>query len=75
MLRVRGLIRPTPFDCASADAAYGEKRLLNWHNQAILPSNGRPLGECRLMFNVDWKFKVNGAKKSDEHVCVEDTRE
>ena len=48
MLRVRGLIRPTPFDCASADAAYGEKRLLNWHNQAILPAKGRPLGECRF---------------------------
>jgi hypothetical protein len=35
----------------------------------------RPALLGALMFNVDRKFKVNGAKKSDEHVCVEDTRE
>lgn len=28
-----------------------------------------------LTFNVNWKVKVNGAEKSDEHVCVEDTKE
>ena len=46
--RVRGRIRPPPGVCATKDTAQGKKRLFNWRNQAILPSNGGPLGECRL---------------------------
>ena len=46
--RVRGPIRPAPGVCATADVARGEKRLFNCRNQAILTSDGRPLGECRL---------------------------
>jgi hypothetical protein len=48
MLRVRGLIRPALGAYATAHAARGEKRLLNWQNQALLPSSGKPLGEFRL---------------------------
>jgi len=48
MMPVRGPIRPAPGVCETADAARGEKRLFNWRNQAILPSDGRPLGECRF---------------------------
>ena len=47
-LRVHGPIRPTSGVCAIADAAWGEKRLFNWQNQAILASDGTPLGECRV---------------------------
>jgi hypothetical protein len=36
MLRVRGLIRPTQGVCTTADAARGEKRLLNSHNAGEL---------------------------------------
>ena len=42
------VIRQAPDVHAAADAARGEKCLFNWHNQAILPSNGRPLKECRI---------------------------
>jgi hypothetical protein len=47
-LRVHGPIRATSGVCAIADAAWGEKRLFNWQNQAILASDGTPLGECRV---------------------------
>ena len=47
-LRVHGPIRPTSGVCAITDAAWGEKHLFNWQNQAILASDGRPLGECRF---------------------------
>lgn len=46
-LRVRGPIRPAPGVCATADAARREKRLSSGQDQAILTSDGRPLGECR----------------------------
>ena len=46
-LRVHGPIRPTSGVCATTDTAQGGKRLFSWHNQAILPSDGWPLGECR----------------------------
>jgi hypothetical protein len=49
MLRVHGPIRRAPGVCATTDAALGGKRLFNWHNQAILPPSGRPLGECRTI--------------------------
>jgi hypothetical protein len=48
MLRVWGPIRTTSGVCATTDAAWGAKRLINWRNQAILTSNGRPLGESRF---------------------------
>jgi hypothetical protein len=47
-LRVRGPIRPVPGVCATADAARGEKSLFSGQSQAILTSDGRPLGECRF---------------------------
>jgi hypothetical protein len=31
-----------------AGAARGGKRLISWRSQAILTSEGRPLGECRF---------------------------
>jgi hypothetical protein len=49
ILRVHGPKRPTSGVCATTDAAQGEKRLFNWQNQVILTSDGRQLGECRLM--------------------------
>ena len=52
MLRVRGSILSAPRVCATADAARDEKQLFSGQNQAILPSNGRPLGECRFK----WAF-------------------
>ncbi len=45
---VCGLIRLTPGVSATAETARGEKHLLSAQDQAILPSSGRPLGECRL---------------------------
>ena len=48
MLRVYGPICPTSGDCATTDDARGGKRLISWRSQAILTSEGRPLGECRL---------------------------
>ena len=44
----RGLTHPKPRDCASQSAIQSEKRLISRPRQTILPSNGRPLGECRL---------------------------
>jgi hypothetical protein len=35
----------------------------------------RPALLGALPFNINWKFKVNSTKKSDEHVCIEDTKE
>ena len=46
-LRVHGPIRPTSGVCATTETAQGEKHLFDWQNQAILKSDGRPLGECR----------------------------
>jgi hypothetical protein len=48
MMRVCGPTRQAPGVCATTDTAQGEKRLFNWQNQAILTSDGMPLGECRL---------------------------
>lgn len=48
MLRVYEPIRSTSGACATTVAARGEKRLIRWRSQAILTSEGRPLGECRL---------------------------
>jgi hypothetical protein len=47
MLRVYGPFRPTSGVCATTDAARGGKRLISWRSEAILTSDGRPLGECR----------------------------
>jgi hypothetical protein len=47
-LRLRGPIQPVPAVCATDAAARGEKRLSSGQTQAILTSDGRPLGECRL---------------------------
>ncbi|MEO3477962.1 hypothetical protein AAFO90_09815, partial [Phaeobacter sp. CAU 1743] len=44
-------IRPAPGVCATADAARREKRLSSGQNQAILTSDGRPLGECRFQWH------------------------
>ena len=53
--RLRRLIRPVPAACATKDAGWGEKCLSSRQNQAILTSEGRPLGECRskLLNSVD----------------------
>ena len=48
MTRAHGPIRTTVGVCATADAAWGRKRLISWRNQAKLPSDSRPLGECRI---------------------------
>ncbi len=48
ILRVNGLIRPTPGAFATASTARRAKRLLNWQNAANLTSGGRPLGEFRI---------------------------
>ena len=47
---VRGPIHPAPVVCATAEdaAPRGEKRLFQRAKSAILTSDGRPLGECRL---------------------------
>jgi len=42
-----GLIRAVSAACAASDAAQGEKHLSGGRIQAILTSEGRPLGECR----------------------------
>jgi hypothetical protein len=48
MLRVYGPICPTSGVCATTDPARGGKRLISWRIQAILTSEGTPLGECRF---------------------------
>lgn len=45
--RLRGLIRPVPAACATAEAGRGKKCLYSEQIQANLASDGRPLGECR----------------------------
>jgi hypothetical protein len=47
--RSRGSIRPTRVVSATADTARGKKRLIRWPRWAILRSNGKPLGECRVI--------------------------
>lgn len=49
MMRVRGSARPHSGVLTSADTAQGENRLFKGQNQAILTSDGRPLGEFRRM--------------------------
>ena len=51
---LRGLIRPVFAACAASDAAQGEKHLSGGRIQAILTSEGRPLGECRLIGEHKW---------------------
>lgn len=51
--RSRGSIRPIRVVSATADTARGKKRLIGWPRWAILRSNGKPLGECRL--EVKWQ--------------------
>jgi len=46
--RSRGSIRPIRVVSATADTARGKKRLIGWPRWAILRSNGKPLGECRI---------------------------
>ncbi len=48
MLRVHSMIRRAPSAWATTDTAQGEKCLFNRQNQAILMTDGSPLGECRL---------------------------
>ncbi len=48
MLRVHSMIRRAPSVWATTDTAQGEKCLVNRQNQAILMTDGSPLGECRL---------------------------
>ncbi len=48
MLRVYRPIRPTSGACVTTDTTQDEKRLFKGQNQAILTSDGKPLGECRL---------------------------
>ena len=70
-LRVRGPIRPAPGVCATADTAQGEKRLFNWQNQAILTSDGRPLGECRINHGVDGcEGRVSWITENHRHDCI-----
>ena len=49
MLRLRGPIHPQSSVPATADDAWSGKLLICRQNFAILPSSGRPLGECRLI--------------------------
>jgi hypothetical protein len=49
MMRVFGPIRPNSSVWAHASAVHGPKRLISSRNQAMLTSNGRPPGECRLL--------------------------
>ena len=46
--RSRGSIRPIRVVSATADTARGKKRLIGWPRWAILRSNGKLLGECRI---------------------------
>ena len=48
MLRVHSMIRRAPSVWATTDTAQGEKCLFNQQNQAILMTDGSPLGECRI---------------------------
>jgi len=50
---LRGLIRPTRTVCLTADAPRSGKSLFNGQFQAILRSNRRPLGECRIRWASD----------------------
>ena len=49
MLQVHRMIRRAPNIWATTDTAQGEKCLFNQQNQATLTTDGRPLGECRLL--------------------------
>ena len=49
MTPVRGLIRPAPGISSTMGIVRGEKHLSSDRVQAILTSDGRPLGECRYM--------------------------
>jgi hypothetical protein len=63
--RLRGLIRPVPAACATADNAQGEKCLSSGQNQVILTSDSMPLGECRLGFLV--LFALGQWKKQGDY--------
>lgn len=54
-LWVHGPIRPTSSAFATKDTAQGEKHLFDWENQAILKSDGRPLGECQTQASRNYK--------------------
>jgi len=58
MLRAPGPIRPTQSAFATSDNAQDKKYLLSGPIQAILPSNGRPLEECRMIRRR--QFGANG---------------
>ena len=58
MMRIRSPIRTALGAYATAVTARGEKRLLNWQYQALLPSSGRPLGECQLKIKSGAPFNV-----------------
>lgn len=62
MHRVHGPIRPTSGDCAIADADRGEKHLFDGQIEAILTSEGSPLGECRFRGRFfDWNSAQYGS--------------
>lgn len=59
MIHLRGTIRPNQPAQATADTARGKKRLSSEQIQAILMSDGIPLGECRLKAVLDQTPKDN----------------
>jgi len=65
MTPVCGLTRSTPGVSATATTTQGQKRLICWPRQAILPSSGRPLGECRvnLMTMAAGMWEESGMKE------------
>jgi hypothetical protein len=65
MQRVCGPIRPTWDVRATTDAARGGKRLIRWRSQAILTSEGRPLGVCSLKYidNLKLNFSLMHSAK------------
>jgi hypothetical protein len=46
--RIRGPIQTHPNILAHSSDDLGTRHLIRWQNQAKFPSNGRPLGECRV---------------------------
>ena len=65
MLRVCGPIRQTWELRATTDASWGGKRLIRWRSQAILTSEGRPLGVCSLKYidNLKLNFSLMHSAK------------
>ena len=58
--RLRGLIRPVPAACATADIGWGENCLSSGQNQVILVLDGTLLGDCQGNGHAD-RFVGNGS--------------